>query len=384
MEILKLNKISNAVNDIFDEKYTLVDESVSPAAILVRSYDMNTKYDLPSSVLAVGRAGAGVNNIPCQEYAEKGVVVFNSPGANANAVKELIICSLLISARDIIGGANWSQSLINNPDAPKLVEKNKSKFGGTEIFNKTIGIIGLGAIGRKVAEACTDLGMKVVGYDPYLNETIQNMLPATVTAVDELSKLFALSDYITLHVPYNANTKGIVNAEAFDQMKNGVVLLNFARGELVDNEALFKAIENKKVAKYVTDFVNTEVLGKENVIALPHLGASTVEAEDNCAIMASNEIKDYIELGNIGNSVNFPNVALAKNAKNRLTVCFKSVENELSDITKLLADNNIGIVATASATKGEIGYLIFDSNDDLSVVKDELSALKNVLRVRLI
>lgn len=381
MEILKLNKISNLVNDILDG-YTLVDEATNPVAVLVRSFDMNNNYELPSSVLAVGRAGAGVNNIPCIDYANKGVVVFNTPGANANAVKELVVCGLLLASRDIIGGANYATTLVGNTEASKLVEKNKSKFGGNEILGKTIGIIGLGAIGRKVAEACVALGMKVVGYDPFLNDTIKGMLPSEAVTVDNLDDLYKEADFITLHIPYNATTKGIISADAIAKMKDGVKILNFARGELVDNASLFPALDSKKVAKYVTDFANAEVVGKENIIALPHLGASTAEAEDNCAIMASNELKDYIELGNIKNSVNFPNVSLDKNANTRLTVCYKNSDDVLCDITKVLADNNVNIVANTSAVRGEIGYAIFDTNDDVTAVLSKLTTVANVIKVR--
>lgn len=383
MEILKLNKISDLVNEIFDEKYSLVDEAKSPTAVLVRSFDMKNGYELPSSVLAVGRAGAGVNNIPCDEYAKKGVVVFNTPGANANAVKELVVCALLLASRDVVGGYAYAQSLKGESEASKLVEKNKSKFGGNEILGKTIGIIGLGAIGRKVAEACVSLGMKVVGYDPYLNEQVKKMLPNGVETVDNVSDLYPVADFITLHIPYGANTKGFIGKDAFARMKNGVKLLNFARGELVDNTALFDAIEEKKVAKYVTDFVTADLIDKKEIITLPHLGASTIEAEDNCAIMASNQLKDYIENGNIKNSVNFPNLSLDKNGKNRITVGFIAVDSKLNEITCKVNDL-VKVNSTTSSVKGEIGYAIFDTDDDATAVIDRLANVENVTKVRLI
>ncbi len=383
MEILKLNKISDLVNDIFDEKYTLCDEATAPTGILLRSFDMKNGYELPSSVIAVGRAGAGVNNIPCEEYAKKGVVVFNTPGANANAVKELVVAGLLLASRDIIGGYEYAQSLKGESEAGKLVEKNKSKFGGNEIFAKTLGVIGLGAIGRKVAEVGASLGMKVIGYDPYLTEQVKNMLPIGVETVEKVEDLYPTCDFITLHIPYGASTKGFIGAAALSQMKDGVKLLNFARGELVDNAALFEALDSKKVNKYVTDFVSSDLIGRKEIITLPHLGASTEEAEDNCAIMASNELIDYIENGNIKNSVNFPNLSTHRNGKNRITVGFIATDDTLNKITALVSEK-VKVSATSSSIRGEIGYAIFDTDDDATSLASSLAALENVTKVRLI
>ncbi len=382
MEILKLNKISNLVNDVFDKKYTLVDESTNPVAVLVRSFDMKTNYTLPDSVVAVGRAGAGVNNIPLDDYAKKGVVVFNTPGANANAVKELVIAGLLLASRDIVGGINFVKETGACEDIAKVCEKNKSKFAGNEIYGKTIGIIGLGAIGRKVAEACTNLGMNVLGYDPFLNDNIISLLPQSVKTVDSLDKLYAESDFITLHIPYNDKTKNTINEQAISKMKTGVKILNFARGELVDNTALLNNL-GSKVAKYVTDFANQQIINKDNIIVLPHLGASTEEAEDNCALMASNQLKDYIELGNIKNSVNFPCINLDKNSKNRITISFIANENTQNEIYKLITEN-ISVSGSSTAIRGEYGYSIFDTNDDLDTLKTELSKLSNVTKVRIL
>ena len=382
MDILKLNKISNLVNDVFDEKYTLTDESTNPTAILVRSFDMKTNYTLPESVVAIGRAGAGVNNIPIDDYAKKGVAVFNTPGANANAVKELVIAGLLLASRDIVGGINFVKETGAVEDIAKVCEKNKSKFAGNEIYSKTIGIVGLGAIGRKVAEACINLGMKVIGYDPFLNDTIKSLLPQSVKTVDSLDKLYAKSDFITLHIPYNDKTKNTINEQAISKMKSGVKILNFARGELVDNTALLNNI-GSKISKYVTDFANPQITNKNNIIVLPHLGASTNEAEDNCALMASNELKDFIEFGNIKNSVNYPNIKLDKNGKNRLTVSFIAKEDVQNNIFKLVTEN-INVTGSSTAIRGEYGYSIFDTNDDLTALQNALLKVDNITKVRVI
>ena len=382
MDILKLNKISNLVNDVFDEKYNLVDESENPTAVLVRSFDMKTNYTLPDSVLAVGRAGAGTNNIPLDDYAKKGVVVFNTPGANSNAVKELVICGLLLASRDILGGASFVKSTDATDDIAKVCEKNKSKFAGNEIYGKTLGVIGLGAIGRKVADAATSLGMKVIGYDPFLNDNIKQMLPASMETVDSLNNLYPKCDFITLHIPYNAQTKDTINEESIAKMKDGVKILNFARGELVNNTALLNNL-GTKVCKYVTDFANAEIVNKQNIIVLPHLGASTLEAEDNCALMAANELKDYIENGNIKNSVNFPNIELKRNGKSRITVSFIN-ENDIEDSIIKFINENIKVVASTSLIRGNYGYIIFDTNDDTAKIESILSNAKNITKVRVL
>lgn len=293
--ILTLNKIAAVGTDKFDSsKYTVGEEVSNPDAIMVRSAKMHD-MEFGSNLLAIARAGAGVNNIPVDKCAESGIVVFNSPGANANAVKELAICALLLSSRKITEAAAWAASLKGTPDAPKTVEGGKSKFAGPEILGKTLGVIGLGAIGGKIANAAVDLGMKVVGYDPYLSVNGALHLDPSVKVVTDINEIYTASDYITIHVPYTPDTKNIIDAEQIAMMKDGVRLINLARGELINSEAVVKAIADGKVAKYVTDFADDVVLGVDNVIVLPHLGASTPESEDNCAVMAANELIDYIE-----------------------------------------------------------------------------------------
>lgn len=377
VKVLKLNSISPKVNDVLDKNYEIASECDNPDLILVRSAQM-TDYVLPESVVAIGRAGAGVNNIPHAEYAKRGVVVFNSPGANANAVKELVITALLLSCRKIIEGIKWVNSQ-NNAEGgvAKLVEKGKSQFVGGEISGKTLGVVGLGAIGRKVAVAANALGMNIVGYDPFFNKDTD--LGIELEVVDTLDKIYEKSDFITLHLPYNADTKGMIDKVAISKMKDGVVIVNCARGELVQNADIIAAVKDGKVHKYFTDFPTEPLLNIDGIIACPHLGASTPEAEDNCAVMVATELKDYFENGNIKNSVNYPAVFAARK-NHRITVLAED-NPAVSSLIADFADKNDGKV-TCSGKNGNI-YAIIDSDKEFSsdsVAK--LAAAREVYRVR--
>lgn len=377
VKVLKLNSISPKVNDVLDKNYEITSECDNPDLILVRSAQM-ADYALPESVVAIGRAGAGVNNIPHAEYAKRGVVVFNSPGANANAVKELVITALLLSCRKIIEGIKWVNSQ-NNAEGgvAKLVEKGKSQFVGGEISGKTLGVVGLGAIGRKVAVAANALGMNIVGYDPFFNKDTD--LGIELEVVDTLDKIYEKSDFIALHLPYNADTKGMIDKVAISKMKDGVVIVNCARGELVQNDDIIAAVKDGKVHKYFTDFPSEPLLNVDGIIACPHLGASTPEAEDNCAVMVATELKDYFENGNIKNSVNYPAVFAARK-NHRITVLAED-NPAVSSLIADFADKNDGKV-TCSGKNGNI-YAIIDSDKEFSsdsVAK--LAAAREVYRVR--
>ena len=377
VKVLKLNSISPKVNDVLDKNYEITSECDNPELILVRSAQM-ADYALPESVVAIGRAGAGVNNIPHAEYAKRGVVVFNSPGANANAVKELVITALLLSCRKIIEGIKWVNSQNNvEGGVAKIVEKGKAQFVGGEISGKTLGVVGLGAIGRKVAVAANALGMNIVGYDPFFNKDTD--LGIDLEVVDTLDKIYEKSDFITLHLPYNADTKGMIDKAAISKMKDGVVIVNCARGELVNNDDIIAAVKDGKVQKYFTDFPTEPLLNVDGIIACPHLGASTPEAEDNCAVMVATELKDYFENGNIKNSVNYPAVFAARK-NHRITVLAEDKPAVLSLIADF-ADKNDGKV-TCSGKNGNL-YAIIDSDNEFSsdsVAK--LAAAREVYRVR--
>lgn len=377
VKVLKLNSISPKVNDVLDKNYEITSECDNPDLILVRSAQM-ADYALPESVVAIGRAGAGVNNIPYAEYAKRGVVVFNSPGANANAVKELVITALLLSCRKIIEGIKWVNSQ-NDAEGgvAKIVEKGKSQFVGGEISGKTLGVVGLGAIGRKVAVAANALGMNIVGYDPFFNKDTD--LGIDLEVVDTLDKIYEKSDFITLHLPYNADTKGMIDKTAISKMKDGVVIVNCARGELVQNADIIAAVKDGKVHKYFTDFPSEPLLNVDGIIACPHLGASTPEAEDNCAVMVATELKDYFENGNIKNSVNYPAVFAARK-NHRITVLAED-NPAVSSLIADFADKNDGKV-TCSGKNGNL-YAIIDSDKEFSsdsVAK--LAAAREVYRVR--
>ena len=372
-----LNKIAKIGLDRFDANYTCAEEIESPAAIMVRSASMHETV-LDESTLCVARAGAGVNNIPLDKFAEAGVVVFNTPGANANAVKELVVCGLLLASRKVLPAADWAKTLKGSGDETlKLVEKGKSQFVGPEIMGKTLGVVGLGAIGILVAQAAEALGMKVVGYDPFLSVAGAIRLPQGTKVVSELDDLYAESDYITLHLPLNASTKGMVNAETLAKMKDGVRILNFARDALVNDTDLLAALESGKVARYVTDFPTDSVIGVENVVALPHLGASTPESEDNCAVMAADEIRAYLENGNIINSVNMPNANLGAISAGCKRVCAIYKVADAEKIVSKLAT----AVKSATFTRGEYGYAIADFAADAEKVAAELT---DAVRVRVI
>ena len=382
--ILTLNKIAAVGTDKFDSsKYTVGEEVSNPDAIMVRSAKMHD-MEFGSNLLAIARAGAGVNNIPVDKCAESGIVVFNSPGANANAVKELAICALLLSSRKITEAAAWAASLKGTPDAPKTVEGGKSKFAGPEILGKTLGVIGLGAIGGKIANAAVDLGMKVVGYDPYLSVNGALHLDPSVKVVTDINEIYTASDYITIHVPYTPDTKNTIDAEQIAMMKDGVRLINLARGELINSEAVVKAIADGKVAKYVTDFADDVVLGFDNVIVLPHLGASTPESEDNCAVMAANELIDYIENGNIKNSVNFPN-AIMNATGTKVCILHKNVPTIIAQITSAVGEAGLNIDNMVNASKKDYAYTMLDIAGDVTdAVADKMSSVDGIIKVRVI
>lgn len=353
-QIATLNKISKAGIAQLTEDYTLTEDIAQANGILVRSADMH-EMEFSDELLAIARAGAGVNNIPLERCAEAGIVVFNTPGANANAVKELTISGLLLAARNIPAALTWAKGLTE--DVSKTVEKGKSQFAGSEISGKTLGVVGLGAIGRKVAAAAAALDMKIVGYDPFFNGE------AEYAVYTDLKEMLPACDYITIHVPANDSTKGMFNAELFAAMKDGAVLLNFSRDKLVNDADLLAAIEAGKVAQYVTDFPNDNLVGKAGVVLLPHLGASTEEAEDNCAVMAVNEMRDYLENGNIVNSVNFPKVDMGQfEAGTRIGFMTCDIENPVQTIAEYLSDANIFVKKIAGGNKKGFGYVLVEAD----------------------
>ena len=382
-DILTLNKISQIGLKELDSKYTVSDACENPDGIIVRSAAMH-EFDFSEKTLAVARAGAGVNNIPVDKCTEKGIVVFNTPGANANAVKELAICALLLASRKITEAAAWAASLKGTEDAPKTVESGKSKFAGPEIAGKTLGVIGLGAIGGKIANAAEALGMKVIGYDPYLSVGAALQMNPAIKIVPELNDIYKNSDYITIHMPYTPQTKNTIDAEQIAMMKDGVRLINLARGELINSTAVIEAIKAGKVAKYVTDFADDIVLGEENVIVLPHLGASTPESEDNCAIMAADEIIDYLENGNIRNSVNYPNLSMNA-VGTKICIIHKNVPTTIASITTVVGNEGINIENMANASKGDFAYTMLDVTGEVSAaVEGKINAVDGVIRVRVI
>ena len=380
-DILTLNKISQIGLKELDEKYNITDNCDAPDGIIVRSAAMHD-YSFNEKTLAVARAGAGVNNIPVDECTKKGVVVFNTPGANANAVKELVIGGLMMSSRRVVAAYDWCKTLKGEGDnVGKLVEKGKSQFAGPEILGKTLGVVGLGAIGRLVASAANSLGMKIVGYDPYFNEEFKSELPLDTEYVDSLDAIYEKSDYITLHLPCVPATKGMINAETIAKMKDGVRILNFARGELVVGADMAEAVKSGKVGAYVTDFPSDEVIGVENVTALPHLGASTPESEENCAYMAAVEIREYLEKGNIKNSVNFPNVAL-DNEGERVSIIHYNALNVMNDVLGAFMKNGVETTGFASKAKGEYAYTLVVADKIPESVIDTLKANEDIIKVR--
>ncbi len=382
-DILTLNKISSIGLKELDSKYNVSDSCEAPDGIIVRSAAMH-EYAFNEKTLAVARAGAGVNNIPVDECTKKGVVVFNTPGANANAVKELVVCGLLLTSRKVAAAYDWCKTLKGEGEnVGKLVEKGKSQFAGPEILGKTLGVVGLGAIGRLVAKAASDLGMKIVGYDPYLNDALKEKLPSDTVFASSLDEVYAEADYITLHLPCVAETKKMINADSIAKMKDGVRILNFARGELVCSTALKEALENGKVAAYITDFPSDDLIGLENVTALPHLGASTPESEENCAYMAAVEIREFLEKGNIKNSVNFPNVEL-ETAGERVGVIHYNTLDSMNDILGAFTKNGVDTTGFCSKAKGDYAYTLISAENIPDSVVDALKNSEVVIRARVI
>ncbi len=380
-----LNPVAQIGLDVFTEDYKKVDEFAEADAVLVRSAAMHD-MEFSDKLAAVARAGAGVNNIPIDKCAEKGIVVFNTPGANANGVKEMVISGMLLAARDITGGINWVKENAEDENISKSMEKAKKNFAGTEIKGKKLGVIGLGAIGVLVANAANRLGMKVYGVDPYLSVKNALNINRDVTVLKSYDELYEQCDYITVHVPFLEDTKGMLNQEAFDKMKDGVVILNFARDLLVNDEDMKKALESGKVAKYVTDFPNPVVVTMPNVIATPHLGASTEESEDNCAVMAANELREYLENGNIINSVNFPNCDAGEcTTVGRITVAHKNMPKMLHQFTNVFSAEGINIDHMTNKSRGEYSYCVFDIDSASSQeLADKLNAIDGVLKVRIV
>ena len=384
-KILTLNKISETGLKNFPETYTHSGEVANPDAILVRSASMHD-MELAKSTLAIARAGAGVNNIPIDKCSEQGIVVFNTPGANANAVKELVLCAMLLSSRKIPAAIDWAKTLKGNgAEVPKMVEKGKSAFAGPEIKGKTLGVVGLGAIGVLVANAALSLGMEVYGYDPFLSVDAAWSLSRGVHHAASLDEIYANSDYITLHVPLTPDTKELICAKTIAAMKDNVRILNFARGDLVNTADILAAINDGKVAAYATDFGNDELLGAPGVLVLPHLGASTPESEDNCAVMAVDEIRDYLENGNITHSVNLPAVSVPRSGCARITIIHKNVPNVISKITSTVASENINIDNMVNKSRGEYAYTMLDTDTDVSAdAIAAIAALDEIIRVRVV
>ena len=384
-EVLRLNPISPLIDKVFGDKYSLVAESEAPVGILVRSFKMH-EYEPAKSVLCVGRAGAGVNNIPCDKYAEKGIVVFNTPGANANAVKELVLLSLLLCGRKILPGIEWAQGLKGQgADVGPAVEKGKSKFVGGEIFGKKIGIYGLGAIGRLVANACVALGMEVVAYNRTVRDEIKAELDPRVKLVGSFEELIEGCDYISLHVALKDNTRGCINAETIAKLNDGASIVNAARGELVNIEDVKAALASGKLNRYVVDFPSDEALGVDGIIPIPHLGASTPEAEDNCAVMAGKELVEFVEKGNIVNSVNYPDVSLADGGAQRLVVLLNTVECPCDAVKAAIAKAGVSVVDSICKQGKATSAALFnlDKAADESLVAD-LEAIPGVAKARLI
>ena len=382
--ILTLNKIAACGTDLFDDKYTVSDNAADPDAIMVRSAKMHD-MEFGKSLLAIGRAGAGVNTLPVEKCAEQGIVVFNTPGANANAVKELVLTALLISSRRVPDAMIWAQGLKGNgSEVGAMVEKGKSQFAGPEIKGKTLGVIGLGAIGILVANAAISLGMKVVGYDKFLSVNAALRLSSKVTTVSDPKDIYAQADYITIHVPYNPETKGTINADTIAQMKDGAVLLNFARDSLVDEKALAEALESGKIGHYVSDFPTPTSAGMKNAIVIPHLGASTEEAEDNCAVMAVRQLQDYLDNGNIHNSVNYPEINLGIcETEARVGILHKNIPNMLSQITNFFGNQGLNIENLANKSRGDYAYTLLDISHPMPHdTVERLKEIDGVIRVR--
>ena len=385
--IKTLNKISTSGLDHLDKsRFQVGNEVENEDGILVRSAPMHD-YQFPTALRAIARAGAGTNNIPIDRCSENGIVVFNTPGANANAVKELVIAAMLIASRDVLGGAEWVQEQANtaNVDLAAVVEKGKSAFAGPELFRKTLGVIGLGAIGALVCNVALELGMDVYGYDPYLSVDAALRLDRHVHVVKDVNELYKVSDYVTIHIPYTNSTKDFINAEAISKMKGEVRILNLARGGLVNDDDMIEALESGRVARYVTDFPDEKIARVPHVIALPHLGASTPESEENCAVMAVRQLQDYLVNGNITNSVNLPNVSQDWSGTARLCLIHKNVPAMLTKIMSILSDDGINVENMTNKSKKDYAYTLVDVNTRITdQVADELRAIDGIIRVRVL
>ena len=384
-KIKTYNKISKSGLEVFDDKYTIGDEVENADGAIVRSAALHDT-EFPATLKAIARAGAGTNNIPIERCSEQGIVVFNTPGANANAVKELVLAGLLLSSRRVISGIEWAKTLKGNgAEVGKMVEKGKGAFTGPEIKGKSLGVIGLGAIGVMVANAANHLGMTVYGYDPYLSVKSAWNLNHNAVYINDINEIFAKCDYITIHVPLTDSTKDLVNADTIAKMKDGVRILNYSRAGLVNSDAVKAALESGKVAAYVTDFPTDEILDTDGVIAIPHLGASTPESEDNCASMAAKELIDYIENGNIVNSVNLPEVTMPRSGENRVCVIHKNIPNMLTKITGLISDDGINIENLLNKSRGDYAYTMLDIDGaDVAQLEQEINAIEGVIKVRII
>ena len=380
-----LNKISPKGTDLFTEQYQATENADEAEAILVRSAAMHD-MSFSKGLAAIARAGAGVNNIPLDRCAEEGIVVFNTPGANANGVKEMAICGMLLGSRDVVGGIRWVQSIKDEGDVDKKVEKGKSQFAGNEIMGKSLGVIGLGAIGGPLANSAIALGMQVYGYDPYISINAAWHLDSHIVPVKTLDEIYEKCDIITVHVPLLDSTKHMINEETIGKMRDGVILLNFARDKLVDDDALEVALKSGKVKRYITDFPNDKTAGMEGVVAIPHLGASTEEAEDNCAMMAVRQVMDYLENGNIVNSVNFPTCDMGVCTKpGRLVILHKNIPNSIGQFTSAVAKDNINISDMINRSKGEYACTMLDLDEPTPpAVAEHLSKIGGVFRVRVI
>lgn len=380
-----LNNISKIGLGFYSSNYNLIDQPELADLLMVRSFNMH-EYKINDNLIAVARAGAGVNNIPLEAMAEKGIVVFNTPGANANGVKELVIAGMLLASRDIVGGIEWVKHHLDDENIIKSIEKAKKAFAGKEIMGKTLSVIGLGAIGGKVANACFDLGLKVYGYDPYISENAKKALKPGIEVLNDLNKLYSLSDFVSLHLPLLDSTRDMVDEKAFANFKPGTVLLNFSRNGLVKDKAIKAALESGKVAKYITDFPNHFVANLENTIAIPHLGASTSESEENCAVMATKQLMAYTELGNIINSVNYPNIELGPiKGKSRLTILVKKNDKLKDSIIETIQPLDKAMEFSVIKFKNDFGIFVYDFNQVIeNEILEKIKKINGVLRLRVL
>lgn len=380
-----LNKIAKVGTDIFDKTaYHVADDVENPDAIMVRSAAMHD-MEFGPELKAIARCGAGVNNIPVEKCAEQGIVVFNTPGANANGVKELAICALLLAARDVVGGVNWANSLAGQENIAKLVEKGKSQFAGNELAGKTLGVIGLGAIGGMVANAAAELGMKVIGYDPYVTVEQAWRLSRSVRKAVSYDEVYAHADYISVHVPSTPETKGMFCEENFAKMNDGVRIINLSRADLVNADDMKAAIASGKVKRYVVDFPTEETINTPGIVTIPHLGASTAESEDNCAVMAAHQLVEFLKTGNIKNSVNYPNISIDHNGDARICVMHKNIPAVIANITGIVSGEGINIENMASGSKGNFAYTVIEIIGTIpETIIEKLNALDDIIRINVI